>query len=106
VIVKKGEHGVTAVSRNHIFVSPAYPTENVVDPTGAGDSFAGGVMSYLVVHSQPGKKITDDLLRRAVAWGTATASFAVEGFGTTGIAKANKAEVEKRVEVLRKLSAF
>jgi sugar/nucleoside kinase (ribokinase family) len=106
VIVKKGEHGVTAISHNHIFVSPAYPTEKVIDPTGAGDSFAGGVMSYLIANSQPGKKISDELLRRAVAWGSATASFAVEGFSTTGIAKANKAAIEKRVEALRKLSSF
>ena len=106
VIVKKGEHGVMAISHNHIFVSPAYPTEKVMDPTGAGDSFAGGVMSYLVANSQPGKRITDELLRRAVAWGSATASFSVEGFSTTGIAKADKAGIEKRVEVLRKLSSF
>lgn len=106
VIVKKGEHGVMAISHNHIFVSPAYPTEKVLDPTGAGDSFAGGVMSYLVANSQPGKKISDELLRRAVAWGSATASFAVEGFSTTGIAKADKAGIEKRVDALRKLSAF
>jgi sugar/nucleoside kinase (ribokinase family) len=106
VIVKKGEHGVTAISRNHIFVSPAYPTEKVIDPTGAGDSFAGGVMSYLVANSQPGKKITDDLLRRAVAWGSATASFSVEGFSTTGIARADKAKIEQRVQVIRKLSSF
>ncbi|GAB4445776.1 MAG: PfkB family carbohydrate kinase [Turneriella sp.] len=106
VIVKKGEHGVMAISHNHIFVSPAYPTEKVIDPTGAGDSFAGGVMSYLVANSQPGKKISDELLRRAVAWGSATASFAVEGFSTTGIAKADKAGIEKRVAALRKLSSF
>lgn len=106
VVVKKGEHGVTAISHNHIFVSPAFPTEKVIDPTGAGDSFAGGCMSYLVANSQPGKKISDDLLRRAVAWGSAVASFSVEGFSTSGVAKATKANVEKRVEVLRNLSAF
>lgn len=106
VVVKKGEHGVTAISHKHIFVSPAFPTEKVIDPTGAGDSFAGGCMSYLVANSQPGKKISDDLLRRAVAWGSAVASFSVEGFSTSGVAKATKANVEKRVEVLRNLSAF
>ncbi|MCX7631863.1 MAG: PfkB family carbohydrate kinase [Turneriella sp.] len=106
VIVKKGEHGVLVVSRNHVFASPAYPTEKVIDPTGAGDSFAGGGMGYLVAHAQPGSKITDELLRRAVAWGTATASFAVEGFATTGIARATKEKIAERVEVLRQLSAF
>lgn len=106
VVVKKGEHGVTAISHNHIFVSPAFPTEKVIDPTGAGDSFAGGCMSYLVANSQPGKKISDELLRRAVAWGSAVASFSVEGFSTTGVAKATKASVQKRVEVLRKLTSF
>ena len=106
VVVKKGEHGVTAISHNHIFVSPAFPTEKVIDPTGAGDSFAGGCMSYLVANSQPGKKISDELLRRAVAWGSAVASFSVEGFSTTGVAKATKAGVQKRVEVLRKLTSF
>lgn len=106
VIVKKGEHGVMAISHNHIFVSPAYPTEKVIDPTGAGDSFAGGCMSYLVANSQPGKKISDDLLRRAVAWGSATASFAVEGFSTAGVAKATEKSVEGRVASLRKLTSF
>ena len=106
VIVKKGEHGVTAITKNEIFVSPSYPTEKVIDPTGAGDSFAGGCMSYLVANTQPGKKITSDVLRRAVAWGSATASFAVEGFSTSGIAKADKKSIVKRVEVLKGLSAF
>ncbi|MBS0617456.1 MAG: sugar kinase [Spirochaetes bacterium] len=106
VVVKKGEHGVTCVHKGEIFVSPAYPTEKVIDPTGAGDSFAGGCMSYLVANSQPGKKISTETLRHAVAWGSAVASFAVEGFSTTGVAKATKAAVEKRVAILRKLTAF
>ncbi len=106
VIVKKGEHGVTAVTKDEIFVSPAFPTEKVIDPTGAGDSFAGGCMSYLVANTQPGKKVTSDALRKAVAWGSAVASFAVEGFSTSGVAKADKKNIAKRVEVLKGLTAF
>ncbi len=106
VIVKKGEHGVMAVSKGEIFVSPAYPTEKVIDPTGAGDAFAGGCMSYLVANTQPGKKITSDTLRKAVSWGSAVASFAVEGFSTAGVAKATKKAIEARVAALKKLSAF
>lgn len=106
VIVKKGEHGVTAFSKEGIFVSPAYPTENVIDPTGAGDSFAGGCMSYLAANTQPGKKITQATLREAVVWGSAVASFAVEGFSTTGVAKATKASVQKRVAAIRALTHF
>lgn len=106
VVVKKGEHGVMSVSQKDIFISPAYPTEKVIDPTGAGDSFAGGVMSYLVAHTQPGKTITTEILHKAIAWGSATASFAVEGFSTSGIGNATKAKIEKRVAVLKNISSF
>jgi len=106
VIVKKGEHGVMAVSRDGIFVSPAYPTEKVIDPTGAGDSFAGGTMSYLAANTQPGKKISAETLKKAIAWGSAVASFAVEGFGTLGVDKADEKKVNARVEVIRKLTQF
>ncbi|MBV6493700.1 MAG: hypothetical protein LDLANPLL_01723 [Turneriella sp.] len=106
VIVKKGEHGVTGVTKDEIFVSPAYPTEEVLDPTGAGDSFAGGCMSYLVANTQPGKHITSDILRKAVSWGSAVASFAVEGFSTDGVAKATRKNIETRMSVIKKLTAF
>lgn len=106
VVVKKGEHGVMAVAKEGIFVSPAYPTEKVIDPTGAGDSFAGGCMSYIAANTQPGKKISVQTLKEAISWGSAVASFAVEGFSTAGVGKATKANVQKRVAVLRSLSAF
>ena len=106
VVVKKGEHGVLAVSKGEVFVSPAYPTEKVLDPTGAGDSFAGGCMSYLVANTQPGKGISNETLRKALAWGSAVASFAVEGFSTAGVAKATKKAVEARVAVIKKLTHF
>jgi sugar/nucleoside kinase (ribokinase family) len=106
VIVKKGEHGVLAVSKHGIFMSPAYPTEKVIDPTGAGDSFAGGCMSYLTANSQPGKKISADTLKNALAWGSAVASFSVEGFSTTGISKMTKKSIAARVDAIRHLTAF
>src|SRR5947209_2422938 len=77
VILKKGEHGAMLFSEDGVFVVPAYPTEDVVDPTGAGDSFAGGIMGYLVTDDAP----PPGRLRRAMAYGTVVASLAVEGFG-------------------------
>ena len=76
VVAKQGEYGSAMFTREGVFGLPAYPTPDVVDPTGAGDSFAGGFMGYVAAHA--GEEITDDLLRTAMAYGTALASFNVE----------------------------
>jgi sugar/nucleoside kinase (ribokinase family) len=92
VIVKKGEHGSFLFSREHFYALPAYPAERVVDPTGAGDTFAGGLMGSLA------RDGVVDLasLKRAMLHGTVTASFTVEKFGTASIAAVNSAAAEAR----------
>jgi sugar/nucleoside kinase (ribokinase family) len=102
VIIKKGEHGALLLSSGAPFALPAFPTPQVKDPTGAGDSFAGGMMGFL--------SSTGDLspmgLRRAVAYGTAVASITVEGFGTASIEAARRADVESRLAHLREMLRF
>ena len=100
VVVKRGEHGATLYTKSSTFWSPAYPLENVVDPTGAGDTFAGGFLGYLA--SQP--KIDDAALRRAVLHGAVCASFAVEDFSVDGIEAATRDAVERRHEALLELT--
>lgn len=102
VILKKGEHGAMLFSEDGIFVVPAYPTGYVVDPTGAGDSFAGGLMGSLFTDATPppGK------LRRAMAYGTVVASFAVEGFGLDRLKQVDRKEIDKRLDVYRNMLAF
>ena len=80
VVAKQGEYGAALFTREGYFALPAYPTPDVVDPTGAGDTFAGGFMGYIAAH--PDEEVDDALLRRAMAYGTALASFNVEAFGT------------------------
>jgi sugar/nucleoside kinase (ribokinase family) len=96
VIVKKGEHGCFVFSHFFHYALPAYPTELVVDPTGAGDSFAGGFMGYLA-HCD---SISLWNMKRAVAYGTVTASITVEGFGVDRIARADREQVERRYQEL------
>lgn len=100
VVVKRGEHGATLYTKTSTFWSPAYPLEDVVDPTGAGDTFAGGYLGYLA--SQP--QIDDAALRRAVLHGTVCASFAVEDFSVGGIEAATREAVERRHEALLELT--
>lgn len=102
VIIKKGEHGAMLFSPDGVFVIPAYPTEEVIDPTGAGDSFAGGLMGVLAAdHDQP-----PGVLRRAMAYGTVVASLTVEGFGLDRLKKASRKEIDERLEWYRKMLAF
>lgn len=102
VIVKKGEHGSFLFSNYFHYALPAYPTEQVVDPTGAGDSFAGGFMGHLAT--------CDTLslwnMKRAVAYGTVTASVTVEGFGVQRLAEADRAVVERRYQELLQFVSF
>lgn len=97
VIVKKGEHGSFVFSNFFHYALPAYPTESVVDPTGAGDSFAGGFMGYLATCDS----VSVWNLKRAIAYGTVTASLTVEGFGVERIAAAERGTVERRFHELQ-----
>jgi sugar/nucleoside kinase (ribokinase family) len=104
VVVKQGEHGAAMYTRDGFFGLPAFPTPDVVDPTGAGDSFAGGFMGYVAAHAD--EEITDGLLRRAMAYGTALASFNVEAFGTERMQTLTGDEVHERVAALQRATAF
>ena len=102
VIVKAGAHGACMVCAGETFVIPAYPTTTVVDPTGAGDSFAGGMMGYL---ARVGK-VTPGAMRRAMAYGTIIASFNVEDFGTRRVAGLTAEDVETRLSEFRRIVEF
>jgi sugar/nucleoside kinase (ribokinase family) len=102
VVVKQGEYGAALFSGEHFFSLPAYPLETVIDPTGAGDSFAGGLLGYIAAH--PDESLSDDLLRRAMAYGTALASFNVEEFGTERIQRLSGEEVRERVAELHAIT--
>lgn len=101
VIVKKGEHGCFVFSNFFHYALPAYPTENVLDPTGAGDSFAGGFMGYLANCDS----VTLWNMKRAVAYGTVTASLTVEGFGVDRLASCDRALVDRRYHELQQFVA-
>ena len=102
VIIKKGEHGAFMFTRDTVFFSPAYPLEEIFDPTGAGDSFAGGFIGYL---AQSGD-LSEANLRRAVVYGSAMGSFAVEGFSTTRLLEITRVDIERRVQDIARLVAF
>jgi sugar/nucleoside kinase (ribokinase family) len=103
VIVKKGESGsLVCVKDGGMFILPAYPADEVADPTGAGDSFAGGFMGYLAAAQR-----TDfDSIKSAVAYGTVTASFTIAGFSINALAKATRGEIDERFRALRELTSF
>ena len=103
VIAKQGEYGSALITRDGFFGLTAYPTRDIVEPTGAGDTFAGGLMGYLA--SQDGH-VDDATLRRAMAYGTACASFNVEGFGSERLYTLERAEIDARVAELERISAF
>ncbi|HEX6559169.1 MAG TPA: PfkB family carbohydrate kinase [Longimicrobiales bacterium] len=102
VIVKKGEHGATLYTRDFVFFSPGYPLEEVFDPTGAGDAFAGGFMGYL---ARVGT-VDPAHLRRAMVYGSALGSFAVERFGLDRFKNLTAEEIQDRVASFRELTAF
>ncbi len=99
VLVKKGEHGAFLFGRELRFALPAYPVEEVVDPTGAGDAFAGGFMGSLAA----GGRVDPAALRRAMLHGTVTASFCVEGFSVEKLAAQDRAAVDARFRDLASL---
>ena len=102
VIVKKGEHGAVLSSPKGRFICPAYPLGRVADPTGAGDSFVGGLMGYL---ASVGGAV-DRHLRRAMVYGSVVASFCCEGFGLTRTDRVERADIERRVRELEQLVRF
>jgi sugar/nucleoside kinase (ribokinase family) len=102
VIIKKGEHGAFLFKEKSIFFAPAYPLEEVFDPTGAGDSFAGGFMGYLARTGD----LSDANLRRAVVYGSAMGSFAVEKFSVQRLLEITPADIAARVGEFRQLVAF
>jgi sugar/nucleoside kinase (ribokinase family) len=102
VIIKKGSHGSILSGPRGFFLCPAYPLRKVVDPTGAGDSFVGGMMGYLA----NAKGSVDQHIRRAMVHGSVVASFCCEGFGLNRTTKVNSAHVEERVRELERLTRF
>ena len=102
VIIKKGSHGSVLSSPKGFFICPAYPLHKVVDPTGAGDSFVGGMMGHLA----SARGSVDDNIRRAMVYGSVVASFCCEGFGLTRTTMVKRSDIEKRVRELEKLTRF
>jgi sugar/nucleoside kinase (ribokinase family) len=102
VIIKKGEHGAFMFTKDTVFFAPAYPLEEVFDPTGAGDSFAGGFMGYLARTGD----ITPTNLRRAVIYGSAMGSFAVEKFSIERLLEIDDKQLAARVADFKRLVAF
>ncbi|MGH7734585.1 MAG: PfkB family carbohydrate kinase [Gemmatimonadales bacterium] len=101
VVIKQGEHGALLMDPNGTFAIPGYPLEAVFDPTGAGDAFAGGFMGYLA----RARDLSDAALRRAMVYGSVMGSFAVEQFGIRGFDNVQDADVERRVDGFRQLTA-
>lgn len=102
VVIKKGENGVLLVSKAGFFTCPAYLMEEVLDPTGAGDTFAGGFLGYL----SKMKRYDDVSVKTALAYGTVMASFAVENFDIRGLAGLNSSKIEKRLKDFKKTCSF
>jgi cytidine kinase len=105
VVAKQGEYGAAMFTRDGFFGLPAYPTADVIDPTGAGDTFAGGFIGYVAAHAD-GELDDELLLRRALAYGTALASFNVEAFGTERLQTLTADDVAARVSALAHLTRF
>jgi sugar/nucleoside kinase (ribokinase family) len=104
IVAKQGEYGAALVTNEGFFALPAYPLETVVDPTGAGDTFAGGLVGYIAAH--PEHELSDELLRRAMAHATVLASFNVEEFGTERVERLTPEEIVARIEELHAITQF
>jgi sugar/nucleoside kinase (ribokinase family) len=102
VIIKKGEHGALLVTKETIFTAPAYPLESIYDPTGAGDSFAGGFIGWLAKT----ENLSDENLKRAVVYGSALASFCVQRFSVDGLRGLSTLEIQDRFRAFMDLSRF
>ncbi|MCA1590026.1 MAG: PfkB family carbohydrate kinase [Acidobacteria bacterium] len=102
LVIKRGEYGATLFTKDGFFSVPAYPLEGVFDPTGAGDTFAGGLMGYLAAHDE----VEDDVLRRAMIYGSVMASFNVEKFGTERVDALVHAEINQRFRDFKRMTHF
>lgn len=102
LIIKRGEYGAMMFNSHRVFIAPAYPLESVFDPTGAGDSFAGGLLGYLAQSDD----LSDGNLRRAVIYGSAMASFAVEAFSVERLKDVTEEELQTRVREFKMMTAF
>ena len=102
VVIKKGEHGAMFFSEHETYVLPAYPTDRVIDPTGAGDSFAGGMMGYLAEQDN----FDPETLKRALAYGILVASFNVEGFGLERMQEITRDDIEERMRDYHNMLSF
>jgi len=102
VLIKKGEHGAFMFTKNSVFFAPAYPLESVFDPTGAGDSFAGGFMGWLARTGD----LSEANMRRAVVVGSAMGSFVVEGFSITRLLEITRKDIDSRVADFHRLVSF
>jgi sugar/nucleoside kinase (ribokinase family) len=105
VVAKQGEYGAALFTDNGFFAMPAYPLETVVDPTGAGDSFAGGFLGYLSAQGE-GAASDDGELRRAMTYGSTLASFNVEEFGTERVSRLTRDEIDERFDEFRHITAI
>ncbi|HVR69879.1 MAG TPA: PfkB family carbohydrate kinase [Vicinamibacteria bacterium] len=110
LVVKKGEHGVLMFGEEGSFAAPAYPLEEVFDPTGAGDTFAGGFMGYLAAERAAGApargRADDQTLRRAVIMGSTLASFCVEAFSLDRLLRLTRREIDERFRLFKRLTHF
>ncbi|MBK8170150.1 MAG: sugar kinase [Sandaracinaceae bacterium] len=102
IVIKKGEHGAVLFEGSEIFSAPAYPTGEVIDPTGAGDTFAGGFIGYIASKGET----SHATLRRAVVYGSALASYSVEGIGVDRVLTLTRDDIEKRYNIFRTLTSF
>jgi len=102
LVIKKGEHGALLFNKDRVFYSPALPLEDVFDPTGAGDTFAGGFIGYLAATND----LSFDNMKRAIIYGSAMASFCVEKFGTEQLIGLSKADIDDRVKQFSELVSF
>jgi sugar/nucleoside kinase (ribokinase family) len=104
IVAKQGEYGAALVTTESFFALPAYPLETVIDPTGAGDTFAGGFVGYIAAHLR--EELSDELLRSAMAHATVLASFNVEEFGTERVQRLTREEIDARLAELRSITQF
>lgn len=102
MVIKRGEYGVLMVTRDAIFAAPAYPLETVFDPTGAGDTFAGGFLGYLASR----REIHDREMRRAIIFGSVLASFTVEKFSLDRLREVSLRDIQERYQAFRELTHF
>jgi sugar/nucleoside kinase (ribokinase family) len=102
VIIKKGEHGALLFSRRQVFAAPAFLLESIVDPTGAGDTFAGGLLGYLARC----RRYTQTSLRRAIVYGSVMATFAVEDFSLGRLGAVTAKDITKRINQYRRYTSF